>query len=737
MSIYARISWIVLALAVLLSAFALRMHVDNRVERWVHPSDLERARYADFRQTFGSDEFILMAYTGRPIFDTAALDAQVAAAEAVEAIPGVLRVDGVPILFRDQFGREDAEALAAEFTDTPFYRRFLIDDAGSVAALLVEITPPPTAAGRRDLVQSLEAAAQPLRDFGYEVHMAGPPLLNAVLDDASRREAARSFPPALGLSMGLLLFLLRPWRAALAAAACATLAVTATLGAMGLAGQPMTMVTSALPALLWVLALAACVHVINRYQAHRGSGLPHETSVRCALRDVTRPSILAGATTIAGFLSLAFADLAPVRGLGLFASLGVAIAFVLALMVCPLFLRLLRVGSAPGGPQSSVSPWLARISMFARRRRISILIAGAALCAACAAWIPGLAIESNPLTFLPRESPTVRDYAFIGERLTGFYSLELVVELGANWTDPGQWPAIESVAAQVAAQPGVVRVLSPLDVLRKIRQWENGLDAEAYKLPEDAAEARALADGLDDDSRKVLGRFVDSSGRKLRLSVLINEMNSTVFTSIVACAEVALARLTRPAHGYATGVVLQLVDSQLALVRTQVRSFASAFLVIFLCIGIGLRSARLALLAIPPNVLPIFAVLAVMAACGVPLDAGTVMVAGVALGIAVDDTLHLLATIQRARRAGASPEEAVTDALYHSGRALVFTSIIACAGFAILFRSEFVPIAWFGLLTAAALATASATELFLTPALYLSFARSGHARDASKEVKGR
>jgi predicted RND superfamily exporter protein len=713
--------WITLAGTVLLSAFAVNMRVDNRIERWVHPPPEERARYAAFRDTFGSDEFILIAYTGQTLFDGDALDAQVATLEAVEAVPDVLRTDGIPAVYRDRFGQEDAEALAEEFTSTPFYTHFLINESATVAALLVEVNPPPSAEGRGALVDALDTAAQPLRDFGFEVHMAGPPLLNAVLDTASQTEAARTFPPALAVSLVVLLLLFRSWRAVAVAMVCATLTVTATLGAMGLGERSMTMITSALPALLWVLSLAASVHVINRYRAIRAEGLASADSLILALRDVTRPCLLAGTTTAAGFLALSFADLAPVREFGLFAALGVAIATVLALVVCPLCIRLFRVeGSSKTGTVTWWTSWVAR---FVARRRVPILLAGGGLTIACVALLPRIAIESDPLSFLPEDSQTVTSFAFIGENLTGFYSLEAVIDLGAPWAEPAQWQALETVVESAAAMPGVARVLSPLDMLRKLRQWDAGLDPVAYALPGSAEEARTLLDNLDGDAQVVLGRFVDDSGEVVRLSLLIHEMNSNIFEQIVAGAEEAIAAMPAPAAGHVTGIVRQLVESQLALVHTQVRSFAVALLAIVVCMGLGLRSVRMALLAIAPNVLPVLVALALMALFGVPLDAGTVMVASVALGIAVDDTAHILAGIQRARREGMASGEAVEVTMRKNGPALIVTTLTACAGFAALWRSQFVPIAWFGAFSTVALVVALAADLFLTPAIYLLAAR--------------
>jgi predicted RND superfamily exporter protein len=627
----------------------------------------------------------------------------------------VRRVEGIPVLYRDRFGGEDAEALVEDMLSSPFYKHFLINENATVAGLLVEAAPPATAEGRRDMVAAIRAAAAPLRDFGYEVHLAGPPLLNAVIDTASQREVQRTFPPAIAISLLVMLLLLRSWRATLVAALCAGLSVSATMGLMGLLHRPLTMVSSVLPSLLWVLALAACVHVLRQYQVLRAEGLAPSAATAQAAAEMRRPCLIAGITTAAGFLSLLTAGMPPVQELGFFAALGMCIILGMSLLVCPLLAVLLGVGGVKARDREA--RWPIRTAAFARRNRLTVIAGAAAFSLSCIALLPWLHVESDPLSFLPKDSETVQDYRFVGQHLTGFYSLEAVIELGAPWSDPEQWPALEQIQAEALALPGVVRVLSPLDVLKKLQHFQAHFDPAAYRLPADEAEARDLLASLDDEGQAMLKHFVAASGTQVRMSVLINEMNSLAFTRIVNGVEDAMGATRDADDAWCTGIVLQLVHSQLALVRTQVQSFALALVVIFLCMAVGLRSLRLAILSMAPNVLPILATLALMALLGVPLNAATVMVASVALGIAVDDTAHVLAGFQGGLSRGDTPANAMTHALSTSGPAMVTTTLTTCAGFAALLFSQFVPLVWFGGFACVALFIALAADLLLTPAV--------------------
>ncbi|HNR31204.1 MAG TPA: MMPL family transporter [Candidatus Hydrogenedentes bacterium] len=744
---------------------ALRVRIDNRLERWIEPEGQAARDYERFRELFGGDEFVLVAYTGKELVDEAGLEAQLAALEAIEAAPGVLGVWGLPVLYRDVFGGEDLDALREELHATPFYENFIISEDGAVAGLYIETAPPVGPKGRQMLVRRVVDALAPLWAHGYDVHLVGSPVLNAVLDQISDREACRIFPVAAVCALVILALQFRSFRATLVAVACASLSVLLTVAAMGLSGRDMNMVTSVLPSLLWVLALASIVHILRRYQRRRNDTASREEAIAAALRETARPCAIASITTACGFATLLLADMTPVRELGAFAALGMLIALAVSLTVGPLLIRRLRVPARNGGDwhkrvfetglspiprgrpsvgrvarsgdrpqQECLSPiprrpwarrlcrdWTDTVARFATRRASSITLVTFVLGALALGALRWVRVEADPLTFLPETSPTVQDYRFVSDRLTGYYTVEMLIDTPDGWLDPAVWPALDRAASEVAASPGVARVLSPLDLLRTLNRWEQDFDEAAYTLPVDRAAAESLIAELDDADHARLARFVAADGRTLRLSALVRVMASNEFLDIPRAAERAITALPEPLSGYVTGIVPQLVQAQLDLVRTQLRSFGWAFVIVFCCILAGLRSWRLTLVSVAPNVIPILVAFVIMAAADIALDAATVMMASVALGIAVDDTVHLIATWQQLRRAGMAKEDAVRTTLGHVGSAMLITTVTACCGFFTLCASRFVPIQYFGLLAGAAMIAALVADLVLTPALLIRF----------------
>ena len=156
---------------------------------------------------------------------------------------------------------------------------------------------------------------------------------------------------------------------------------------------------------------------------------------------------------------------------------------------------------------------------------------------------------------------------------------------------------------------------------------------------------------------------------------------------------------------------------------TQLRSFPTAFVLVFVMVAIFLRSIRLAVGAMIPTLLPVVVTLGAMGWMGMGLDVGRSMIAAVLIGIAVDDSVHLLHQYQRRRAAGDGPQEAIRGAVLHVGRAVVTTSLALSLGFLTLMASAWQTIASFGFFVSLAILGALAASLFVLPALILAFGR--------------
>lgn len=710
-----------LALALVILAVAggfaaTRLTTDNRLDRMLSEHGEEAEQYREFLDHYGSDEFVIAAMTGRPILEPESLDVMLDSYERLLDVPYVEQVSGIPQLYLERFGAEDPDALIEEVTSTPFYHGLFLSENHASAGLMIQTAVLDAPGEREELVAGVDAALQPLRDYGFTTYLVGMPVLGATINHLSQSESMRYFPIAAVSSLLCLLLLLRSGRAALVVIVCAGLSIAITLGFEALLGQPLNLVTSAIPLVLWVLSLANCIHLVARYQHFRGLHGDPSDAVRMALSNVLFPCTLAAITTALGFLSLMTADVSPVREFGLRMAVGILIAHTVNMTVGSWLLILFRV---------PVPRWWVRmeglgfgwLASFVYRRRQPIIVVFSGILLFGAVFASFIKSEPNSLKVLPEDHPTVQAYEYVGKNLTGMYTLELLVKTPGGWLNPAYWPELERLRAFFLESHLVARVVTPLDFLKKVNQWEHDLDPAYYKLPETAEEAQALWDPLGDDEKEAIKRLVRDGGEEVRLSVLITSTESVLFGELVNQAREQIATLPAPMSAEVTGMVSRMEAMQRELVRTQVTSFGLSFVMVFLTVLIGMRSLRLTLVSMPPNVFPILSVFSVMVMLGISLDAGTVMVASIALGIAVDNTLHVLAGYRREMAEGTPPEVAVRSVLVEAGVPMTLTTITATIGFFTLTASSFVPIVNFGLLCGVAMLIALAADLMFVPAM--------------------
>ena len=492
-----------------------------------------------------------------------------------------------------------------------------------------------------------------------EFYLGGPPVVNAALDATSEREAGVFFPVAFVISVVILLLTTRSVTATLIPVISAAVTVIWTLGVMACCGRSFNMVTLVIPTLLWVLSLSNCIHLIHTCRRMLAAGATRGDALRRTLSTLVVPCFMASFTTAIGFSTLSASHMIPVRDLGLFSAMGIMISFIVNMTVTPGLLMLLarRAGSADGGQP-------------AHRRTVAIV--SLLFVTASASMIVFLKVESNVLKFFRDDAAIVRDYRFISSHLSGLSTIE-----------------VEAMA------DGEGNVLNQQEFVNAFVE-----DIEKHR---DVSGVRTGDDGL-----------------STRVSVFVNAMESRAFNEVVMRTKEAVQRHRRDGVSVVTtGTVVLLNGVQQELIDTQVRSFSLAFVMIFLVLTIMFRSFKVMVVSLLPNLFPVFATFGIMSAFSIPLDTATITIASIAMGIAVDDTIHFLARIRAEARTGVPLERAVCVAFSRAAPPIVFTSLVIASGFFALCFAEFRPLMLFGVLSGTAMLTALVGDLVVLPALVL------------------
>lgn len=587
------------------------------------------------------------------------------------------------------------------------------------AALLVTPAPALGPGQRAALVARIEALLAGQDQLG-PVHLAGPDVITRELDLATQQGFGGLFPLVLLAMVAVLYGALGSLRAAGAVLLAAAAAAIGTLGLLSLAGQALNLLAVTIPAVVAVIASTYSLHLVSRYLDGEALGpdAPLERRAaawEAAARATFLPCWFAALTTALGFASLIPTSIPPVRELGIFAGLGTLLALLASYALVPAALVLSR--RVLPGP--AVARWWdaarARAAAEAlRRHQHPVLLGGLVLAFLAAFGLGQLRVESHVLRFFPPSHRLPRAFEELEPALFGLTPLELWLEGPAGEVlSPAALDGLDELIrlSRQDDPPLVTHALSPL------------LDLEA-ELPgvERAALGAVLVGASQGAPDPRLAAYLGREGPRLHLRVTLacRTTSSDEFHQLVqALRAAAPSRLPPAVTLHVTGSVPLLVRVQLLLVQTQLSSFALSFLLVGAAVWLQVRSLALALLSLVPSLLPILVTLGVMGWSGISLNTATVTVAGIALGLVIDDTIHFLHCWEAARRAGHGPVEALAGVLSRVGRPIVSTSAALALGFGVFALSSFRPTLFFGLLIAVTALAALVCVLLLLPALLL------------------
>jgi uncharacterized protein len=476
-----------------------------------------------------------------------------------------------------------------------------------------------------------------------------------------------------------------------------------TLGIYTLCGFQLNMITSLLPPVIMTLSVATTIHV---YQEWRNSSVtdPRERILQ-AVRTVYRPCLFASVTTMIGFLSLYISYIPAVRLFGVFAAIGVGISFLTGVSGLAVGLSFLKPPppreKGPGG--SRRIQITSALSNFTIRHPRMILAISLLLASLTFFGVRQVKSNTNLLDFLGKNSELARDTEFIGKNLTGPNSIELLI----SRSDGGALATVEDL-----------REISSLESsLLKIPHLRHVLSAADF-LPEElpgTVPLSAVRDQID------LSKFLSDDFRFLRMTLRCEAIGTDEGEVVIAKVKDTIdgesdAKFTVQVIGEFYRVIIE--SNQLT--SSQIKSFGIALALILCSIGIVFRSIRYMLIAVIPNVVPLLFTAAVMGFADIPLSAGTMMIASVVLGIAVDDTIHYLSAFRRTYRSSA--DEAIRHTTAETGFTLIATTIALSLGFLVAIFGSFQPTVYFGLLSGLTMWFALACDLIVLPAcLKLSF----------------
>ena len=768
--------WIVLAFALLLLVGSLGLasqaRIDNSYENYFDPGDPIYLAYEQYREDFGSDEVAYILYEApdyphgpwnlevmaKIVALTSVLEDEVpflyevdslATAELMVGVDGGIEIyelrDGLPE------SQEELLALRDRYLAKPMFVGGLLSADASHAAIIIEMDRSSTDPleeirldpdGGNDLhnvyPQPTDAAiaeilARPEWE-GIRFYPSGDVPLNAAYNNIIGRESQLLQTLTSAVIAVLLLFFFRSFVGVVGPIAVVQLTVLMVVAFVTALGWKLDMSFSSAPTLITAIGVAHSVHILSEFRAHFAEVGDRREALVKTLHLVGTPCLLTSLTTAVGFLAMYFVPIKSISHMAVFNAFGVIAAFVLSFTLLMAFLSFgrrvpARVPTERQRLQAKGGAWmqasLKAICVFVVKRRVSVLVFFAGVFLACGAGLTRLVVDSNWLDDFSDDMPLKQVTLRVDEVMGGVTNLILLFDSGApeSIQEPALLREIDRLQQWSNARTDLVRKsYSIVDILKDLNQTFHADDPAYHRLPETrelVAQYLLLyesAGGSESD------KYVSSDYRRASLELRLKLAPTSKTAEIVRDLQAELeARPLEASNLSLTGIGALWVKLLDYIVSSQVRGFLIAFSVIGVLMCLLFWSLKTGAISMVPNLTPVVLTLGIMGWTGVELDYGKVSLAAVAMGIAVDDTIHLVSRFRYEFRRLGRYEEALFAAMEDVGRALLITSVALVLGFLVLVFSTLQSQATYGMLLATTIVTALIADFFLMPALVLTF----------------
>ncbi len=751
--VVAAITLLASAALVELAPLGLRLQIDPSTEPLLPRNDPGQAAYSRAVRDFGNDEVFVVAIECGEVFTVPCLTsieratrliAQLGRVRSVSSLLDVTSFRWVPerewVEIRPFIEEvpHDPPLLAALRTRAladPVYRRTIVSPDSKAAA--INVTFEAMSDGEFIASKLDETIREIVRDSlspGQRFYISGRPHIKVHVYRAMVGDLVALIPLGIAAMVVALFLLTGARRNVVIPIANSLVAIVWVFAAMVATGHSLSILTGLLAPMLLAIGSVYGIHAISRYEEEAARCSDPKTAVEAALRQLVVPVIIAGVTTDAGFAALLVSDVPAVRELGWFSMLGVSSITVLTLTAVPALLvgMPLRGRAGAGGVPSqgrhraaealnrSLETGLAALAGFVSRKSGPIVVVAVLLGLLAVAAIPHIVIDTDYLSYFDERDPVRRDFEAVNRLLAG--AIPIYVALDApepgGFRQPEVLALVEDLQQRVAKIPGVSHTLSSLDTLRRLNRAFAADDPQAERIPETRGAVSELlfmmpkADG---------SQFMTINHGRANLIVRTGEVGSAAIARLASQLESAVSATPWPqGFGWSvTGNTILLSRSADGIARSQPLSVCLAAAAIFVLVAGGLRSLTLGAIAMVPNLLPVLLFFGLLGAGAAPLSLPTSLIGCIALGVAIDDSVHYLVRYRKERERGADPTRAVAICGSQIGRPIALTSLVIALGFLAVVFSEFASLREFGFLSAATMAICLCTDLVLLPALLI------------------
>ena len=750
----------VVALVTLIAAGAVfkpswpffRIELDPSSEPLLPVSDPGQDVYRQAVLDFGSDDIFVIAMETDDVFTAENLEVVRRVTDEVRRLDGVSTVESLLEVNAFNFDEQEQwveitkfikdvpqspEALAAlraRALADPLYPDVIVSSDGRTAA--INVTFRPMTDGEfveLDLNGAILRILERETGDGRHFFVSGRPHIRAEAHHLMVWDLITLIPMAVVIANVILFLITGSLRATLIPLGSCLVGTLWSYAALSLMGGNLNVITIVLGPILICVGTVYGIHVFARYeQITLRADSPYDAALE-TLEYTRLPVVMAGFTTCVGFGALTLADVRATNQLGGYCLFGIAAITVLSLTLVPAVLSLLPLERGTGDGTTElwtqrtrlsalagrgIDVWLRAVGQLNVRFPTAILGCWAGITLAAVLLIPNILIDTDFLNVFDPRHHVRTDFANVNRVLAGSVPLYVVFNGTEEGTfrEPDNLRVIEAIEAELRQVEGVSHAIGAPDLVRVANKVLHEGDPAEERIPDTRG---AVAEAVFTIPKDQLRRLANSNHSKTNIVVRTGAFGSAAMRSLEQRIRNVLAK-----HPLPEGISVDVTGNAILINRSadgisgnQIMQVGFAALTILLLVALAFRSLRIALLSMVPNIVPVLVFFGALGAGAATLNIATAMIGSIALGIAIDDTVHYLVAYHRERERGQDPVEAALYCVHRVGRPITVTTIIIFAGFLSLLISNFVTLREFGYLTAMTMAICLTTDLLLLPAL--------------------
>lgn len=744
-------------LTIVMVWFAMHLELSHDFAKVIPVSDPEYQEYLKFKSEFGEDgNVLIIGIESDKLFTTPVFKGLYVLTEDLKSFPGVENVVSLTHLFllkKDSLAEKfnfsaisplpplndrEADSLRQIIINQPIYKNLFINEKQNVSLIAVSLNKDQLDSKEKiTMVNNITARVNRFgKKFNIKLHYSGLPYIRAYTSEKIPKELTLFLVLSVIVTTLSLFLFFKTFSSVIFPLILLFLSIIWSMGLIALFGYKMTLMTGLIPPLIVVIGIPNSVYLISKYHTEYRKCRNKIRALVQVIQKIGLVTLMINANTALGFLTLYFTDVVPLQQFGLIACIATMLTYLISIILIPGVLSLLPPPSEKSVRHLDsvrVRKALAFFKYLVSEKRTLVYVITLIAVVVSIFGLTKLKAVSFMVDDLPKNDQIYIDLKFLESNFKGVMPFEIIVDTHkkAGLRKTQVLKKIEALQEKLSTYPELSRTTSVTDIFKLARMAFYDNKPEEYQLPSRDELGFIMSYYKKDKSaaskKNILNTIVDKDFSKTRITGNVKDIGSIKMEALMGKIQANMDSIFKDAENESsvttmiTGTTKIFIKANDYLVKNLFWSLIATFVLIAGQMYWLFKSWKITLVSMLANFIPLLIIAGVMGFANIPLKPSTVLIFGIAFGIAIDNTIHYLAKFRLDRKMGLNVKDATMLSLDETGQGIIYTSIILLLGFLVFVPSSFGGTVALGLLTSMTLFIALFSNLIVLPSLVISF----------------